>query len=852
MRVLESGTGEPQGRHLTRAFVALLLASAPIPVRAAGAAAGGAQGASDQSQRDIIIIAPRIFHDIRPQRDLDPEAIESYGVSTVDELVGEVQTELGEDGDPVIFVNGQRLNDLNQIGALPIEAVRRLQVLPRGSAVRAGGGSGQRVISITLKRDVRSATVTAAHKIATEGHWNGERGETILTRVHGLTRANVALRVRDETALLESQRDIVQPAATLPYAFGGNVIGYPDTAGEIDPGLSALAGEPVTVAAIPATANPALADFAANANNAAVTDIGQFRTLRPKTRNYDLNGSFATRLAPWLTANATVELSRGVTRYERGLPVALFVLSPSNPASPFSNSVGLAYYGKRPLTFRTRKDSGDANLTIDAEWGSWSANLNARHTDYRDISRSDRQTQFGGALADSVNPFTADITSMIPIGSDLARSRSISNLAQLLVTGPIVTLPAGDIQTTFEGHAAWNHLRSSSTFASFNNADIRRSDQSIRGQVNVPLTSRAKNFLGAIGDLSANAEYTRVHTSDAGTFSNHSVGLIWDPRPAFHLEGELRQTGLPPALSVLGDPTIIAPGVRIFDPLTGQTVDVTEIFGGNRNLRPETDKIRRVSAILRLVPRLNLQANAEYTDIDRRRFISSLPAASLSVMLAFPDRFIRNSEGVLTTVDLRPVNFDSNRQKRLRWGFSLNRKLGGGPPPGTPGAAAPASRRPNTYLQLTANHTIVFSDQILIRPGLPAVDLLKGGAIGIASGRVRHQLDSTAAMTSGGVGVRAGMTWRGKSSLISRINGTTDSLRFSSLLTFNVRAFADAGRVIPQAKWAKGFRLALEAVNITNAHQKVRDSLGNTPLQYQPGYRDPIGRTIEIELRKVF
>ena len=27
-------------------------------------------------------------------------------------------------------------------------------------------------------------------------------------------------------------------------------------------------------------------------------------------------------------------------------------------------------------------------------------------------------------------------------------------------------------------------------------------------------------------------------------------------------------------------------------------------------------------------------------------------------MLAFPDRFIRDSNGVLTTVDLRPVNFD--------------------------------------------------------------------------------------------------------------------------------------------------------------------------------------------------
>ena len=41
-------------------------------------------------------------------------------------------------------------------------------------------------------------------------------------------------------------------------------------------------------------------------------------------------------------------------------------------------------------------------------------------------------------------------------------------------------------------------------------------------------------------------------------------------------------------------------------------------------------------------------------------------------------------------------------------------------------------------------------------------------------------------------------------------------------------------------------------MNVFNDRQSVRDSLGNRPLQYQAGYRDPIGRTIEIELRKVF
>jgi hypothetical protein len=181
----------------------------------------------------------------------------------------------------------------------------------------------------------------------------------------------------------------------------------------------------------------------------------------------------------------------------------------------------------------------------------------------------------------------------------------------------------------------------------------------------------------------------------------------------------------------------------------------------------------------------------------------------------------------------------------------MNTKLAGGAPPvRVKGRPAGAGR--STYLQLTVNHTMVFSDKIVIRPGLDPVDLLSGGAIGIGGGRLRHQLDGTAAITSGGAGLRLGVAWRGRSTLDSRIAGNIDTLRFSPVFLLNLRAFTDARRFLPQAKWAKGLRLSVDVVNLTNDRQNVRDSFGNTPLQYQPAYRDPLGRTIEFEIRKVF
>lgn len=835
--------------------MALLLAGAAIPAEAATADSAAAQAPADDQNRDIIVTAP-LFRDIVPEATYDEDAIESYGVSTIDELLGEVQVELGDDSEqPLLIVNGKRINDLDEIGGLPVEALRNLQVLPRGSAVRLGGTTGQRVISLTLKNKVVSETLTAASKISTDGDWYGGRGEALFTRVHGDTRLNFSLRGRGESNLFESDRDIIQPVPFRPYAIGGNIVGYPNATGEIDPALSALAGEVVTVVPVPASGSASLGDFVAGANDATVTDIGQFRTLRPATRNYEFNGTFATPLASWLSGTATLRLSRNTANGERGLPNALFVLNTTNPVSPFSRNVGLAYYGTDPLRYSSRTTAGEGNVTLNANWGSWSGNFNAKHSESTMVSLSDRQTGFGFIpLGDNVDPFTTDLTSLIGIDVGRTRSHSFTTLADVTLTGPLLTLPAGPLQSTVEGTLVWDGLRGESNYSAFGDRLVHRNQQSIRGALDIPLTA-TDGFGAALGNLSADAEYSRFHYSHAGSVGNTTVGLTWEPRPVLRLHAEYQENQQPAPIEILADPVIVNRGVRMFDPLTGETVDVTQIIGGNPDLLPQKTEIRRVNALLRLVPRLNLQLNAEYTDTNRRNFVSSLPEASAAVTLAFPDRYLRDSNGVLTSVDLRAVNFDSDREKRLRWGISLNKRLGSAPAAGAAPVRRSASagpRRPPTYFQLTANHTMVFSDEIRIRAGLDSVDLLHGGAIGIGGGRLRHQVDATAALNSGGTGARIGITWRSRSTLESRIGGVTDTLEFSPMLLINARAFTDLKRFLPHSNWARGFRVSLDMVNVTNNRQSVRDSLRNTPLQYQPAYRDALGRTIEIELRKVF
>jgi hypothetical protein len=835
--------------------MAILLAGAAMPAQGADhevlGAASGEQSQPAQQGQEIFVTAPPLFPDIQPERNLDSTAIESYDVSTVDELLQELQAELGEE-EPLIVVNGVRVDNINDIAALPIEVIRNLQVLPHGSAVRLGGTSSQRVFSLTLKHDLRSATVTAAPKFATEGGWHTVRAEGIVTRVHGPFRANIALRARDESSLLESGRGIIQPLPRLPFALTGNVVGFPDTSGEIDPLLSAIAGETVTVTPVPPESAPTLGDFASGANEPAFMDNGEFRTLRPSNRNYDLNGTVSTQLAPWLKGTATLHFTRNTSRSLRGLPGALFVLAATNSASPFSTDVGLAYYGPDPLHFRSVYETGDGNISLNANWGAWTGSFYARHSESTNRTQSERPAQFGFIpLNDTIDPFTTDLSDIIALRTDRTSSHNLVTKTDLILTGPALQLPAGPVVATIEGWLTWNSLHSESTFGPFGIGNFRRDEQAFRAALEVPLTSRENGAAPALGDIDANAEYSRTHYSDAGNLDHYALGLTWEPTQALRLHGSVEQAEAPASIQLLGNPVTVSTGVRTFDPLTGDTVDVSQITGGNPDILPQTTKLWRAGALVRLVPKLNLQLDGEYTDTDIRNFVSSLPEASAAVMLAFPERFIRNPDGVLTIVDLRPVNFDSEHEKRLRWGLSMNARLGGGAPTQA-STRKPPQRAPTTYLQLSASHTVVFSDVITIRPGLPPVDLLGGGAIGIGGGRLRHQLDGTAAITSGGLGARLGVTWRGASELDSRINGTTDTLRFSPVFIVNLRIFADGKRLLPHSEWAKGLRLSINVLNATNDRQNVRDSLGNTPLQYQPAYRDPIGRTVEIEFRKVF
>ena len=155
---------------------------------------------------------------------------------------------------------------------------------------------------------------------------------------------------------------------------------------------------------------------------------------------------------------------------------------------------------------------------------------------------------------------------------------------------------------------------------------------------------------------------------------------------------------------------------------------------------------------------------------------------------------------------------------------------------------------------LSLAHTVELTNTVLIAPGGPSLDLLDGDAL-TAGGVARHGLELEGGGFYRGFGLRFNGNWSAPVTVRgSGAPGSTD-LRFGSVLKLNLRAFVNFDqqkKVVEAVPFLKGARLMLKVDNVLDQRQRVTNSAGEVPLTYQADYRDPRGRVIGIDFRKMF
>ncbi len=145
-------------------------------------------------------------------------------------------------------------------------------------------------------------------------------------------------------------------------------------------------------------------------------------------------------------------------------------------------------------------------------------------------------------------------------------------------------------------------------------------------------------------------------------------------------------------------------------------------------------------------------------------------------------------------------------------------------------------------------------NEVVIAPGLPLLDLLDGDALA-GGGQAEH----SGSLRVGTFYKGFGLIWNGTYTGSSTIDGTglpgSTDLHFGDYATLNVRAFADLGqqaRIVQAVPFLAGSRISVGVDNLFDTRQHVTDSAGLVPLRYQPFLIDPVGRSFEIEFRKLF
>jgi iron complex outermembrane recepter protein len=806
----------------------------------------------ERNSGEIVVIAERlpgaVDTDVPPVEELNEGDIAAVGASSLTDLVAAVspQTNSGRGrggGQPVVLLNGQRISGFRELRDLPPEAIRQVQIFPEEVALKYGFRADQRVINFILK-DYFSSFITEIEMTQPEkGGFATNELETTFVTIGSKTRLNIDVEAERLTRLTEDERTLVSPDSSLPPLDG---------------------------------------------------DIGQFRSLLPATERLEVNSTWSRSIGPQSTMSLNANYALNGSSSLLGLPRATFVLPGSSPFSLSGTDAVINRYFDNPraLERETETHTFQTGGTVNHLLGGWRWTVTGNYARFDSETKTTRNVDFAelraAVLAGATNPLAADFgDSLTFLAPDLADSLSKTLATRSTLAGSPFALPAGEVQTTFASGFTRQMLDSETLRSGvFSDVSLRRNAFNSSVNAELPLTGSDYGLGRFIGEWAINGNIGFSDLSDFGSLMEYGVGVRWQPTKSLTFQANLIGDENAPEIGQLGNPVIVTPNVAFFDFATGQSSFVNMTSGGNPSLVAEERRDLNLNLNWNppFIKDFGLQFG--YFRNNSSNTTATFPLLTPEIEAAFPGRVIRDASGRVVSIDQRPVNFAKEESQRIRWGFNISGSIGpeqhgrgpfsgppgagggrpsgagGGPPGGGGGPRMGGAGRSfgpgggmGSRWSLAVYHTYRIQEDILIRPGLPVLDLLNRSATNSNGGASRHDLELSGGMFHKGLGIRLQGNYKSATRVDgSALSGSSD-LRFSDLATLTAFLFIDLDQqkhIIKALPFLKGGRLSLRVDNVLNDVIDVRDQNGQVPLSYQPAFLDPRGRVFELSFRKRF
>jgi len=512
----------------------------------------------------------------------------------------------------------------------------------------------------------------------------------------------------------------------------------------------------------------------------------------------------------------------------------------------------------RGTTLRPAEEGFEANGSMTGSLGDWatslSADARARRSRFSSanngqVVQNSRESQSlglsGGVAGDLMDwSVRARLQGQVSAGSQTGvrndRSRNMSVGASLAANRDLFELPAGSVRTALSGR-----YRRTRSVNEGEMGDVRRSSQSLDlgGSLTIPLTERAADATEfGWGDASLTVGATTTGLLDGAGGDGLDASLSWSPMERFRLNARVGRSATSPADQMRFDPVYYGPPRTVFDFATGESVEVLPLLGGNPDLGPQTSETLSLSTSLGPFTRWRVMGRAGFDSTRSTDGFGILPEPTPAVEAAFPDRFIRDENGRLVTIDQRPINIGSTRTETLTSGVNFN------VPPGILGDGT---------WQVGVNHTWRLTDTVMFREGLRELDRLAGDGGASPPHQVSLQLNGR----HGKLGVNASVRWQ-VGTRVRRDSGRDgpDDLRVEDFTAVDVkfnyvfepRAAPDLEGQDARSRRYQGLRLQLEIDNLFDARPEATLGDGRPAPGYGRDDRDPVGRLVRVTLSRRF
>jgi len=406
----------------------------------------------------------------------------------------------------------------------------------------------------------------------------------------------------------------------------------------------------------------------------------------------------------------------------------------------------------------------------------------------------------------------------------------------------LVDLPAGPLVANISGGVSG--IRST-VRAGGTREETTFYNQEVRASLAVPLSkARGGPAIGrALGDVMVTMGGSLRQTS-AGDSDEINTALAWTPRRKIRLNSVWSVSGDSVSDAQRFEPQYLGTPRAVFDFRSGRAVEIVPILGGNPDLSPPRSERLSVAATVGPFTAWTLSSNLGYQRLEQKDGIGVLPDLTPDIEAAFPDRFQRDAEGRLTSVDYRPLNLHGSATETLNAGlnFSLPR-------------AAGALASEATTMRFALQYNFRLKNEVVLLEGRPSLDKLRGDGGGLPKQDVRIAIDAQRGRWTLNVSGRSQDGYRTRRT--GGQDGPGDLLvrSFSALdfkLTYQAAALPIERNESKAGRRVGGLQMGLEVSNLFDERPEAKLGDGAPAPGYGRDMFDPIGRTVRLTLQRRF